>query len=203
MPDSGFREIQLSGKHVVFLFISGVVAAVAIFLLGVSVGRGVAGSASTAEATPTPAAAATDADQSAELPPSTAPAPGELTYPTTLRGKGDAAGAPAAPAVTPSPTASPAPVVTPAAPAPAAASAPTAKPSAAAVWYVQVDAFRTRANAVTRVQQLKTKGIAAAVFTAPGSGARYRVRVGPLDRPAAEAMKARLLKEGFKSSITR
>ena len=41
MSDSGFREIQLSGKQVVFLFMAGVVVAVGVFLLGVSVGRGV------------------------------------------------------------------------------------------------------------------------------------------------------------------
>jgi hypothetical protein len=41
MADQEYREIQLSGKQIVFLFMSLVVVAVVIFLLGVSVGRGV------------------------------------------------------------------------------------------------------------------------------------------------------------------
>jgi hypothetical protein len=41
--DEGFHEIQLSGKQVIFLFMTTVVAAVAIFLLGVQVGRNVKG----------------------------------------------------------------------------------------------------------------------------------------------------------------
>ena len=40
MAEQQFREIQLSGKQLVFLFMTTVVLAVAIFLLGVSVGRG-------------------------------------------------------------------------------------------------------------------------------------------------------------------
>ena len=41
MSDSDVREIHLSGKQLFFLFMASVVVAVAIFLLGVSVGRGV------------------------------------------------------------------------------------------------------------------------------------------------------------------
>jgi cell division protein FtsN len=41
MSDQPFREIQLSAKQLWFLFMSAVVLAVVIFLLGVSVGRGV------------------------------------------------------------------------------------------------------------------------------------------------------------------
>ncbi len=39
--DDAFREIQLSGKQLVFLFMAVVVIAVVIFLTGVQVGRGV------------------------------------------------------------------------------------------------------------------------------------------------------------------
>ena len=39
--DDAFREIQLSGKQLVFLFMAVVVIAVVIFLSGVQVGRGV------------------------------------------------------------------------------------------------------------------------------------------------------------------
>src|SRR5687767_6515297 len=39
--DDAFREIQLNGKQLVFLFMAGVVIFVVIFLFGVMVGRGV------------------------------------------------------------------------------------------------------------------------------------------------------------------
>jgi len=41
MSDAGFHEVQLNGKQLVFLFMAGTVVAVAIFLSGVLVGRGV------------------------------------------------------------------------------------------------------------------------------------------------------------------
>lgn len=41
IQDEGFREIQLSGKQLVFLFMAATVISVAIFLCGVLVGRGV------------------------------------------------------------------------------------------------------------------------------------------------------------------
>ena len=40
-PDDGFREIQLSGKQLVFLFMAATVVSVVLFLCGVLVGRGV------------------------------------------------------------------------------------------------------------------------------------------------------------------
>ena len=39
--DDGFREIQLNGKQLVFLFMAATVVSVVIFLCGVLVGRGV------------------------------------------------------------------------------------------------------------------------------------------------------------------
>jgi DedD protein len=45
MADEGFREIQLQGKQLVFLFMAATVVAVVVFLCGVMVGRGVQGSA--------------------------------------------------------------------------------------------------------------------------------------------------------------
>jgi len=44
MADQGFREIQLQGKQLVFLFMAATVVAVVVFLCGVMVGRGVQGS---------------------------------------------------------------------------------------------------------------------------------------------------------------
>jgi cell division septation protein DedD len=54
MSDQGFREVQLSGKQVVFLFMALAVALIGTFLLGVSVGRHVEPEAVTSQATPTP-----------------------------------------------------------------------------------------------------------------------------------------------------
>ena len=41
LADDGFHEIQLNGKQLVFLFMTLTSLAVAIFLCGVQVGRGV------------------------------------------------------------------------------------------------------------------------------------------------------------------
>jgi cell division septation protein DedD len=76
MSDQGFREIQLGGKQLVFLFMASVVIAVAVFLLGVSVGRGVRQNAGA------PALAA-DAEPLAE-PLIEEPAPAVMPPPTSL-----------------------------------------------------------------------------------------------------------------------
>jgi DedD protein len=47
--DEGFREIQLNGKQLVFLFMAATVVSVVIFLCGVLVGRGVRGTGSSVE----------------------------------------------------------------------------------------------------------------------------------------------------------
>jgi hypothetical protein len=65
---------------------------------------------------------------------------------------------------------------------------------------VQVDSFSSRDNALKQVGQLKAKNIEASVIDTGGSGAHYKVKVGPLERAAADAVRARLLKEGFKPS---
>ena len=49
MSDEGFREIQLNGKQLIFLFMAVTVVSVVIFLFGVLVGRGVREGAGTAE----------------------------------------------------------------------------------------------------------------------------------------------------------
>ena len=49
MTDESFREIQLNGKQLVFLFMAATVVSVVIFLCGVLVGRGVRGSTATVE----------------------------------------------------------------------------------------------------------------------------------------------------------
>ena len=213
MNDSGFREIQLSGKQVVFLFMAGVVAAVAIFLLGVSVGRGVIQPGAAATANTAAVGTVADAGPPGALPPPQTPKPGELQYHETLKGSGDAkpvAPPPAAtttPKPTATPTASPSPTVPASKPTPTPATKPSApsKPAAAAgeQWYVQVDSFASRDNASRRQAELKAKGFAASIYTAPGEGARYKVRIGPFDAAAADAMMARLRKEGYSPSRTR
>lgn len=195
MSDQGFREVQLSGKQVVFLFMAGAVALVGTFLLGVSAGKGVtAAPDSTAQATPTPAVTDPDPNPTAPLPPATTPAPGSLDYHKTLQ---------ATP--TPTPVDSPLPTAKPAAPEPTAKPTPAAKSpepskSAGAVWYVQVASFSSRSNANDQVAQLKAKGITASTITVSGSKAPYKVRIGPLERAAADAMVTRLRKEGLKPS---
>ena len=84
MSDGSFREIQLTAKQVVFLFMAGLVAAVGIFLLGVQVGQRVSPDAPPAEAT----SASDSADGAPDvMPPATTPRPGELTAPNDLQNR--------------------------------------------------------------------------------------------------------------------
>jgi DedD protein len=117
MSDQNFHEIQLSGKQLVFLFISAVGVAVVIFLLGVSVGRGVRGVALAGAGVDT---APSDTVVSTNPPPATQPGPGELSYHNTLQGSGRAGAAtppptPPSEPVTPPPSSAPPPVAPPAA----------------------------------------------------------------------------------------
>jgi cell division septation protein DedD len=209
MSEPGFREIQLNTKQVVFLFIAGVAGAVAIFLLGVTVGRGVTSDR--------PADAVQNTDPAADvkaggvMPPATSPKPNELTYHDDLQGRGRTSAPPTPPDAPPETTPTRTPTPPPAAaskpnPTPAVSPAPQAAAAAktSGGYFVQVDSFGSRANANRRVAELKGKGFVAFIFEAPGTGAIFNVRVGPFpDVPAAEAMRERLRKEGFRPSITR
>ena len=200
MADENFHEIQLSGKQLVFLFMATVVLAVIVFLLGVSVGRGVRATA--------PQTADAGAGQTA-APPPTQPAPGDLDYHEKLVGRGtpDASAKPPAnppssnpPATNPAPT-PPSASAPPPTPPPAAAnpkpaptqSAPAPPPPAATVatanegWKVQVGAFNSKANAEALVSKLKAKGYAAFLFNAPPPSLPYHVRVGPFAQRADAA----------------
>jgi cell division septation protein DedD len=74
LQDDGFREIQLNGKQLVFLFMAATVVSVVIFLSGVLVGRGVKAERLIAsDLTPAAAAAETTSRQSVAVP---APAAG-------------------------------------------------------------------------------------------------------------------------------
>jgi len=209
MSESNFREIQLNTKQVVFLFMAVVVAAGGVFLLGVQVGHGVrddAASASAASADP-----ANDAPAPTVLPQPTKPKADELIYHEQLLAKGDAKGLPATP---PNPSADvppePKPAVTPVAtPSAKASSEPVAKKPAAgdpvlppsAVWFVQI--FSSKANAQKQITQLQGKGYHAIVFPGPGGGAPFKTRIGPMERNAADALRNRLTREGFKPTVTR
>lgn len=193
MSDQGFREVQLSGKQVVFLFMALAVVLVGTFLLGVSVGRRVEPETVNAQATPT--ATSAPPDPAAPMPPPTATAPGDFRYKETLRGQ------PVPP--TPTPSAKPSPANEPIVQSPKATPTPEAKaaPPAGEAFYVQVNAFTSSDNASKELSGLKAKGITAARMDK--SGGHYLVRVGPFDRKEADAMSARLRKLGYTPRVTR
>jgi cell division protein FtsN len=209
MSESNFREIQLNTKQVIFLFLACMVALLGVFLLGVRVGHGVGN-----DATATAASAsepANDPPVPSVMPPATTPKPDDFGAYGQLPGKADSKATPATPpnpsadappdtAPAPKPAETPAPKATSAAaaPKPAAAEKP---PSATAIWYVQIDSFGSKDNADKQLGQLKAKGHEAFVFTAPGGGAKYKTRIGPLERNAADALKNRLSREGYRPSV--
>lgn len=215
MSEQQFREIQLSGKQLVFVFMTSVVLAVAVFLLGVSVGRGVA---------PREGEAIGLVDQVAGVePPGELPPPTELT-PADTEYHDDLLGA-ATPVAEPEPISEPvaddagdaqavlsadepAPAPEPVVPAREASVSPatrTATARNADAWYVQVGAYRSRGNADRQVRELATKGYTALVVAPDSAGSLYRVRVGPFaERAEATRVEARLRsEEGLTPSLTR
>jgi cell division protein FtsN len=211
MSEHGYREIQLTGKQLVFLFMASVVLAVAIFLLGVSVGRGVR---ATSQTPVEPAGAQAAAlDPAAGMPPETKLTPSDLSYHTKLQGQPEpqpaaASARESAPPKAPAgqPQTSPAPPPAPATSKPSgqtASSASTAPVSEDGGWYVQTGAFSTRANADRSASELKAKGHTAIVMRV-SDGVPFRVRLGPFtDRVQADRLSARLKAEGISSSVTR
>lgn len=228
--DDSVREIQLSGKQLVFLFMAVTVVSVVIFLCGVLVGRGVQQrTVATAEATSAqleePAdPTAPEATPSATVPAGPTAVP-DLAYQKQLESNGPApekltkpgAPPPAAPPakVATTPTAEP----RAASAAPAAATAPPAavpvKPAPANPAFaeprgdgfaIQVAALSGRPEAEAVAARLKAKGYAAFVLTAlPGQPSGYRVRVGKFKaRAEAEQVATKLEREEqFKPWITR
>ncbi len=232
MADQGFREIQLSGKQLVFLFIASAVLAVAVFLLGVSVGAARsqenAGCAVTAEA-PRPTVRR-------PMPPPTALSPEDTQFDDELQGKTPTAAArrprrpppwttaavPTAPVVHASPPPTPA-AATPRRPASASDAKPVAArrpwPQTAArpppAKRAQPPAARLdrggccrlarsgrAANADAQVRQLIAKGYSAV--------RRHRRVAVPRARRALRAaarrrprVRAPSRQEGFSSSVTR
>jgi cell division septation protein DedD len=223
--EDSFREIQLSGKALVFVFMAGTVILVGVFLMGLLVGRGVLATkgapggdtvaASEAEP-PLPPAPATSASSAT---PSTA---GEkLSYaerlgsaePAKEQLKPDAPSAlpanpptPKAESIAPAAAAAAPPAAPrPAPPVPAKASAASTEPAGGG-FAIQVAALREQQEADAIVKRLAGKGYPAYVV-APAKGAPtvFRVRVGKYkDRSEADTVAARLQKEEqFKPWIVR
>ena len=224
--DDTFREIQLNGKHLVFLFMAVTVVSVVIFLTGVLVGRGIRaerGGPELAEASAL-SSAAIEGAAAVPAPPSAAAsntpvtAGEKLSYAERLGGAAPAneqlekAEPPspveeAAPAAAPrASTPAPAPRAdAPAAAAPAAAPVASGEPAGAG-FAIQVAALRERAEAETIVKRLAAKGYPAYVLApAKGTPAVFRVRVGKYkDRREADTVAARLQKEEqFKPWVVR
>ena len=206
--DDSFREIQLSGKQLVFLFMAVVVTLVGTFLLGLQVGRGVlaargapgAGGSVVATETepPPPPSSASPATSSspatageklsyAERLGSAEPAREQLKAeappdtPPTPKAESVAPAPAAPPPVVAKSTPAPAPAVTKSAPAPAASAPSTAASSepAGAGFAIQVAALKERNEADTIVKRLAGKGYPAYVVTpAKGAPSVFRVRVG-------------------------
>lgn len=223
--DDSFREIQLSGKQLVFLFMAVVVILVGTFLMGLQVGRGVL-AARGAPGTEAVAAAETEPP-----PPPSSASPGTSTTPATAGEKlsyaerlgsseptkeplkaeaespaGRESGPPSPKADGPaSPPASVVAKSAPPAAAPAAAAAASTEPAGAG-FAIQVAALREREEADTIVKRLAGKGYPAYVV-APAAGAPsvFRVRVGKFkERREADSVAARLQKEEqFKPWIVR
>jgi cell division septation protein DedD len=220
--DDSFREIQLSGKALVFLFMAVVVIAVGIFLMGLQVGRGVMaargvpGAEAAVESEPPPPPASASSGSST----SPATAGEKLSYAERL-GSSEPAREPLKPeaATAPAPKSeTPAPAPAPKAAAPTAASTPAAaaaKPAATVAttgepegsgFSIQVAALREREEADAIVKRLAGKGYPAYVVNpAKGSPAMFRVRVGKFkERREADTVAARLQKEEqFKPWIVR
>ena len=199
--DDGFHEIQLSGKQLVFLFMAGTSLAVVIFLLGLSIGRGVRAARGeepidSAVASGAPAAAPDAAAEPASAEPPSPPAEDELSYHKRLQG----GGAPEAVKTEPTPEPAP-PAATPNTPPPAAPPAEAAPnvPTSGrpGTWVVQITALQNRASAAAIVQRLIGKGYSAYLeLPAAGAPVIYRVRVGRFgDRSEAEQVVRRLQKE--------
>jgi cell division septation protein DedD len=230
--DDAFREIQLSGKQVVFIFMAGVVIAVVIFLLGLQVGRGVlaergvpeANTTASAETEPPPPPPSASQGATAPItageklsyaerlaspePPAEQLKKSEPTPPASARAdtgepRRDSAGATSGREGGPTPKAE-----APAAPPPpaAAAAAATSNEPAGSGFEIQVAALRLRGEADAIVKRLASKGYPAYVVPpAKGSPAMFRVRVGKYkERREADTIAAKLQKEEqFKPWVVR
>jgi cell division septation protein DedD len=213
--EDGFREIQLSGKQLVFYCMAALVFIVVVFLMGVQVGRGVLAQRGLPEA----GDASAFARESEPPPPPASVSPGS-TPPVTAGEKLSYAERLAAPEPPAEPLKkaadSPPPIPKPEAPASASARANSAEqrrgPATASTqtadsgFEIQVGALRERNLADTIAKRLVAKGYPAYVVPpAKGTPDPYRVRVGKYkDRHEADTVAAKLQKEEqFKPWVVR
>ena len=202
MTEPAFREIQLSTKQLVFLFMSAVVVLVVVFLLGVSVGRGVGADPALQADTSNPGDTLVPAGPPATSDPGEAPPP--LPPAETTEADVETADDPA-------PVTSPPPAPPPPDPDPPAAEVPPPPvtqnpPVAGGDWAVQLGAFGSVQNADALVLTLTQRGYAAYREQTSSARTPYAVRVGPFtSRAQAEITKQRLAKEpeGYDSLIIR
>ena len=205
--DDAFREIQLSGKQLVFLFMAGVVILVVTFLAGVQVGRGVM--AQRGLPNNTEAAAAEGDSEEAEPPPPPASASPDsagapitanekLSYAERLAAaepaketlKKDAAPAEAPAVRSEAPTPASPPVSTPRAPATVAAAKEPAAPAKAAP-----------APAKPEPAPKSAPPVVAAASTEP-TGSGFAIQVAALQgRAEAEAIVKRLAAKGYPAYV--
>jgi cell division septation protein DedD len=229
MSDEGFREFHLSGKQLVFLFMTATVIAVGIFLCGVMVGRGVpvprtevtvisdgeggdpTQIAAPPAVTPAPESGASDGPPVIDygrLLESTEEPPVEQIRASSPEPRAEAPVKVETPVVK-LPREAPATSVKPGskpAAKPAAAEAPLPPPPAGNGFVVQVAAVKARAEAETIRRRLSGKGYPAFITTAASGGSTmFRVRVGKYnDRQDAERVKVKLEREErFKPWVTR
>jgi cell division septation protein DedD len=224
-PDEGVREIQLSGKQLVFLFMAVTVVSVVIFLCGVLVGRGVQTRSNGVVDAPVMAESGAVDDAGAPAaaePAASTPTPrAEVTFPDRLdknetppeklvprkdppaKTPAGAAASTATPATAAPIRSAPSPVA--ATPAPAAAAKVAAdRPTPGipteprgAGYAIQVAAFSGRGEAETIVKRLTGKGYSAYLVTPQaGQPSMFRVRVGKFTaRADAERVATRLERE--------
>ena len=207
MNDHRPREIQLTSKQLVFVFMSTVLVAVVVFLLGVWVGRGIdTGSMAATE----------DVVGGGRLkpePPTPPAASAPLTYPGTLANSDKGAAAadppppvspPADPPPSPPPAASPQPEKPQSGPEKPQSAAEKPQPAApkpsapdAESWGVQVGAFSAKSGAEKVAAEFKGKGYAVTVTPGP----TFRVWIGPYPKRAAEQIASRVRQEGKDASV--
>ncbi len=186
------REIQLTSKQLVFVFMSTILVAVVVFLLGVWVGRGIdTGSMAATDDVVSGGAKSSSPSSTSSVPPATIE-PKPLTYPGALAGSGGYA-----PPTGGQPPATPAPPAdaTPAPPAP-----PPEKEKDEEAWVIQVGAYSAKSGADKVAGDFKAKGYAVTVSRGP----TFKVWLGPYPKKvAADQIAARLRKEGQDSSVIR
>ena len=210
MSDEGFREIQLNGKQLIFLFMAVTVVLVVTFLFGVLVGRGARDGAGTAQIA------------SNDVEPDVAIAPTADSAPTAAPAGGSASPAPAAPpaeelsysdrllrdtppqeALKPSPPAQPAPA--PVVQEPVAQKPVTPPPPAAPKERTPPPAAAAPAPAAPAPQTVKPAPVPAASVTTQSmdpSGPGFAVQVAAYrDRRDADTLAKQLAAKGYPAFV--